>query len=540
MFCTNCGKKLPDGAAGPLCEACAAEKLSGTAQSAAPKAAPKTASQLLKSSGKTAKAGASALKAGLKAKLVAAVAGVTAACAVVGFGAHAVFGETKQEKIWNGMEDVLTLEEQYTMLDLAQDITGELGAFGKEGGSKLSAQVTVPGEGTIDLDLGLKRDGKEHLITLQGDLLGVSLEPTRLYFDTKQAALDLLGSDQFFSVKYADLVKSLVASEAMSETDAGKLRDLLVESLTETRDMTEELQEAFQDCAESVMPEKLGKKDGKTEWAGDTYTAYTLRLDNETAVQFLRDLGDAVMADKTLRPYINDAVETAKLRGQLPEDFDLNTAWADLKLELNTLQVFNGLKLTAYFDGKTCVGFEGKVTNLMGERADVNVTVRHTPDEDGVYDRVLEAVYIDSRNREYGLRYKGTWTGNDLDCTEDGVLTLMDGGSNQVIPLTLRHTVEKDLTTDRLTVRGITFEHRREGSYTAKKFTAEYSCNVLGYGAQLELSYNKSDDRVSAPKSTVLTDGSAEFFDKEALKKLETVLYDLQKTAGRLEDKLDF
>ena len=52
---------------------------------------------------------------------------------------------------------------------------------------------------------------------------------------------------------------------------------------------------------------------------------------------------------------------------------------------------------------------------------------------------------------------------------------------------------------------------------------------MLGYGAQLELSYNKSDDRVSAPKSTVLTDGSAEFFDKEALKKLETVLYDLQK-----------
>lgn len=536
MYCTNCGKKIPDGS-GPLCEACAAEKLSNAARSAAPK----TASQLLKSGGKTAaKAARSGIKTGLKAKLLATVAGVTAACAMLGFGAYAVFGETKQEKIWHGMGDVLTLEEQYTILDLAADISAELGAFSREGGTKLSAQVTLPDQSGADLDLTLKRNGKKNLISLSGNLLGVSLEPSKLYFDGKQAAFDLLGADQYFSVKYEDLAKSLVASDAMTAEDAEALWDSTVALLTDNADLHADLKEALEDCVEDTLPRKLGQRDGKTDWAGGRYTAYSLRMDSDQAIQFLKDLGDRILADETLRPWINQSVRLAQQNGELAADYDLNNAWAQAKADLSMAQLFNALKITAYFDGKTCVGFEGKITNLLGQRSDLNVTVSHTPDEGDLYDRVLEAVYIDSRNREYGIRYKGSWTGNDLDCTEDGMLTLMNGGTNRVLSLRLRHSAEGDKVTDLLTVQGITFAHTREGKADGRQFDAGYRCDLLGFSLDLDLSYSKSDDRISTPKSTVLSDGSKEFFDKEALEKLESTLYDLQKTADRLEDKLDF
>lgn len=536
MFCTNCGKKLPDGASGPLCEACAAS-LASNSPSPAP-AEKKTAAQLLKKSGTS--AAKTAVKTGFKAKLVAAVAGVTAACAIVGFGANAIFGETKQEKIWNGMQDVLTLEDQYTIVDMVQGMGHELEAFSKEGGYGVSAQVTIPGEGSADLDLELKRNGKKNLLTLQGNLMGVSLEPSKLYFDGKQAAFDLLGADQFFSVKFEDLAKSLVASKEMTAEEAEKIWDNAVEVLTENAALYEDIREALEDCIDATIPQKLGEKDGKTEWSGDKYTAYSLRMDNDQAAQFLQDLGDAILADKTLRPWINDAVEAAQTQGEIPEDFDLNTAWAEAKSGIKTAQFFNGLKITAYFDGKTCVGFEGKVTNLLGERADLNFTVKHTPDEDGFYDRLMEVIYIDSRNREYGARYKGTWVGNAASCTEEGMLTIMDGGSNQVIPVRLSHDEHDEEMVDELTVQGVTLTRSVEGDPEGKQFTSTYECNVLGVSAQLELDYSKSNNKISTPKSTVLTDGSAEFFDQEALKELGNVIYDLQKTLGRLEDKLDF
>jgi hypothetical protein len=196
--------------------------------------------------------------------------------------------------------------------------------------------------------------------------------------------------------------------------------------------------------------------------------------------------------------------------------------------------------LTAYFDGSTCVGFEGKVTNLMGERSDLAISMSHIPDDEGIFDRKLECVLVDRSNREYGLRYKGTWTGNDLSCTEEGVLTLMQGGYNQVIDLKLEHQLEGETAVDLLTVQGVTFEHRLEGDPEGKQFTATYYGRLLGYKLDLTLDYSKGDDSVKSPKSTKLTDGSAQFFDQKAVEKLEDVLYDLEKVAGRLEDKLDF
>lgn len=539
MYCPNCGKKLPEGAAGPLCEACAAEKQSNSPE--APKER-QTASQLLKSSkgGKGAKKAVKiAGKAGLKGKLLAAVAGVTAACAILGFGAYAVFGETKEEKIHRGITDLVTLEDQYNLLTLARTVGSELEAFSKEGGSRLEAQLVIPGEGTAELALGLKRNGKKTLVTLEGDLLGVDLEPTRLYFDNKQAALDPLGADQYFSVNFEDLAKSLVASGTMTAPEAEALWDDTVQVLTDGADLYEDVREALETCLDEALPEKLAEKEGKTEWSGHRYTAYTLRMTNEDVVRYLQTLGDKVMADETLRPWLEDALSAGQYAAGITET-DLNPAWAQLRSDLADLQFFNSLKLTAYFDGSTCVGFEGKVTNLMGERSDLAISMSHIPDDEGIFDRKLECVLVDRSNREYGLRYKGTWTGNDLSCTEEGVLTLMQGGYNQVIDLKLEHRLEDETAVDLLTVQGVTFEHRLEGDPEGKQFTATYYGRLLGYKLDLTLDYSKGDDSVKSPKSTKLTDGSAQFFDQKALEKLEDVLYDLEKVVGRLEDKLDF
>jgi len=544
MFCMNCGKQIPDGQ-GTMCTDCAAQLVyqaqpvqapAGTAYM--PQQTPADAAYMpeqVSDNGRN--------TGGKRRKIwipITAAAIVVVLAIVIVLSALANSAPVKFSK---GLKQLLDTGDEYTVLSMIKNLTGETAALFDDGKNDLTLDALIPYTGEINAELSTAKKGEKSRIDLYFDTDAFELENTALYFDKDKAIVTIpdIGS---YGVLLSDIGASLEKNDVVEKEEFETLINDVFDILMDLNGTVKEVSEELGKIAYNSIPKGCLSK-GSLKLNGEKRSAVILEISDDESSEFMISLLRGIQDSNLLMGYAESYLNAISISDSYYEDIDLDDEFDEAVESLEDEVLWNNLEFIIYFDRKTVVGMTLDIEGIDGSKGE-DITAEYLIEkEKGETVREFYFAALYNGDEEASLEIVSTWSGSKNKCTDIWDIAYYDGYDDYTYTLEMDHTVKSGKITD-------TIEFDMDGVYI--DFTHTLSGDINGsfsssitiaaeesgpYGEDMEIEFgikhDKSSGSLSSPKYVKLSDGSKKYFDEDALEVFMDDIYD-----SPLGDILDY